>query len=71
MLLTGYAAIGNWHRELVGGYIPRRGRCLATHCERGVGALTLTPTADYERLAARRIGMGYEVQIGQICAPVG
>jgi hypothetical protein len=36
-----------------------------------VGALTLTPTADYERLAARRIGMGYEVQIGQICAPVG
>jgi hypothetical protein len=27
--------------------------------------------ADYERLAARRIGMGYEVQIGQIWAPVG
>jgi hypothetical protein len=27
--------------------------------------------AGYERLAARRIGMGYEVQIGQVWAPVG
>jgi hypothetical protein len=58
-----------WHAER---RVRARWRRRALVTESHLGPLRdFPPIADYERLAARRIGMGYEVQIGQVWAPVG